>query len=233
MCSDGSMQKHKIRTTIQWEIEIPEGQEFSVAQIAREKLEALLPTEFKIQILKAGIPGRKKVHLETLGEFALADVFGQISTEEKRIPFVVGDKVHEVRMNSHRYFVFQQNSCCVSCGLQGSKFLLQQSPCDKSPHFNLYAEENGELVLMTKDHVLPRSKGGKNNHDNYVTMCSVCNNLKANYEITPEQIGKLRDLKRQNANLTKKQLSKLIAFTREAMARENGESVPTALQAAS
>jgi 5-methylcytosine-specific restriction endonuclease McrA len=213
------MAKHKIRTTIQWEVEVPEGREFNATKLARETLIKVLPAEFKMQILKAGIPGRKKVSLETLGEFTLHEIFSQLNQENTRIPFAVGDNIYQVRMNSHRYFVFHQNSCCVSCGLQGSKFLLQQNPCDESPHFNLYGEENGELVLMTKDHILPKSKGGKNNHDNYVTMCTICNNLKADFQITPDQVAALRVLKKQNAHLTKKQLSKLIAHTREFMSK--------------
>lgn len=213
------MAKHKVRTTIQWEIEVPEGHEFNVTKIARDTLTTILPTEFKIQILKAGIPGRKKVHLETLGEFSLEEIFSKLNQETDRIPFVVGDKTYHVRMNSHRYFVFYQNNQCVSCGLRGSKFLLQQNPCDQSPHFNLYGEENGELILMTKDHILPRSKGGKNNHDNYVTMCTICNNLKADFQISAEQVGSLRAVRKQNSNLTKKQLSKLIAHTRDSMVK--------------
>ncbi|RDJ35062.1 MAG: hypothetical protein DWQ19_09510 [Crenarchaeota archaeon] len=212
------MPKQKIKTTIQWEVDLPEG-EFNLAKFARKKLESVFPHDFKI--LKVNVPGRKKFHLETLAEFTLEDIFDRLTTEESRLPFEVDDSVYNVRMNSHRYFFFKQNHICVACGLAGEKFLLQQNPCDKSPHFNLYGVENDELILMTKDHVLPKSKGGKNSHDNYVTMCIICNNLKANYEITPDQIRELRSLKEQNPELPKKQLGKLISHTREKMAHAN------------
>ena len=46
---------------------------------------------------------------------------------------------------------------------------------------NLYAiDENGKEVLMTKDHILPKSKGGKDEIDNYQTMCIRCNEAKGN-----------------------------------------------------
>jgi 5-methylcytosine-specific restriction endonuclease McrA len=36
------------------------------------------------------------------------------------------------------------------------------------------------LVLMTQDHIMPRSKGGANRLENLQTMCCVCNNRKGN-----------------------------------------------------
>ena len=45
-------------------------------------------------------------------------------------------------------------------------------------HFNLYAEKDGESILMTKDHIIPRSKGGHNHISNLQTMCAICNKNK-------------------------------------------------------
>jgi len=50
-----------------------------------------------------------------------------------------------------------------------------------SYHFNLYAiDKNGDEVLMTKDHVIPRSKGGPDKVENYQTLCTKCNSKKGN-----------------------------------------------------
>lgn len=52
---------------------------------------------------------------------------------------------------------------------------------DKSFHLNLYAiDENGKEVLMTKDHIIPKSKGGADDISNYQTMCERCNEAKGN-----------------------------------------------------
>ena len=47
-------------------------------------------------------------------------------------------------------------------------------------HLNLYGINNGEEVMMTKDHIVPKSKGGSNGLKNMQTMCTVCNEIKGN-----------------------------------------------------
>ena len=48
-----------------------------------------------------------------------------------------------------------------------------------SYHFNLYAiGENGNWILMTKDHITPKSRGGRDHLSNLQTMCDQCNNRK-------------------------------------------------------
>jgi len=43
-------------------------------------------------------------------------------------------------------------------------------------HLNLYGfDENGEEVLMTRDHIIPVSRGGKNHLSNYQVYCWKCN----------------------------------------------------------
>ena len=49
-----------------------------------------------------------------------------------------------------------------------------------SYHLNLIAlNANGDKVLMTKDHIVAKAKGGKNTLDNYQPMCIKCNMKKA------------------------------------------------------
>lgn len=201
----------KINAVIQWELTIPEN-ETNIATIARDVLESILPKNFGIQILKTNHKIKSK--LETLGEFTLEEVFSKLSKNSDKIEFKVENESYLVRMNSHRYFVFKENSKCVACGLAGVKFVLEKHPNDKTPHFNLYAIENDELVLMTKDHVLAKSKGGLNKSDNYQTTCCLCNNLKADCHLSYEQVKVLRNLWDENRHIPRKQLSKLIQETR-------------------
>jgi 5-methylcytosine-specific restriction endonuclease McrA len=42
--------------------------------------------------------------------------------------------------------------------------------------------------LMTKDHILPVSRGGSNAVTNLQTMCSTCNAAKGNRMITNEEL---------------------------------------------
>lgn len=85
-----------------------------------------------------------------------------------------------IKGNSERYQTFfTKGISCAKCGITGKYFAKEKHGKDKHYHLNLYAiDENGEEVLMTKDHILPRSRGGKNNISNYQTMCTRCNFMK-------------------------------------------------------
>ena len=87
-----------------------------------------------------------------------------------------------IKGNSQRYQTFFTKGCkCVVCGIEGKYFAKERHLQDKTYHLNLYAvDDNGEEILMTKDHILPRSKGGIDDISNYQTMCKLCNEAKGN-----------------------------------------------------
>lgn len=105
---------------------------------------------------------------------------------------------------SGRYkLFFTKGYTCVKCGLTASFFALERSKGSKIEryHLNLYGyNQNGKEVLFTKDHILPKSRGGKDTLENYQTMCEHCNCKKGNkteeelvagkqaFEITPRKI---------------------------------------------
>lgn len=71
---------------------------------------------------------------------------------------------------------FIKGTVCATCGIEGTFFSLETHSEKVPPHLNLYAiDENGNDILMTKDHIHPKSKGGLNEISNYQTMCSPCN----------------------------------------------------------
>lgn len=88
----------------------------------------------------------------------------------------------EVRVKGVRMKSFAVNGVtCVTCGLVGKFFVKEKLPNDNSFHLNLYAiDDNGKEVLMTRDHILPKSKGGSERLDNMQTMCTRCNGKKGN-----------------------------------------------------
>lgn len=87
-----------------------------------------------------------------------------------------------IKMNSDRYINFKKNGIvCRHCKIKGSFFALERHDPDKTYHFNLYAvDKHGNEVLMTKDHIIPKSRGGKNHISNYQVLCTDCNNAKGN-----------------------------------------------------
>ena len=83
-----------------------------------------------------------------------------------------------VHTKSLRYMTFYQKGVkCVCCGKEGTHFKLCGEEGSNRRHFNLYADDG---TLITKDHIIPASKGGPDRVSNMQTMCSMCNVAKGN-----------------------------------------------------
>ncbi len=94
---------------------------------------------------------------------------------------------HLINMASDRYKCFVLNGIqCKCCGLQADYFYMErwsEKDRDVPYHFNLYGNLDGKEILFTKDHIIPKSKGGANHITNYQTMCCICNEKKANKQM--------------------------------------------------
>ena len=100
--------------------------------------------------------------------------------EDKKAMVVInGDKI---KGNSQRFQTFFTKGLkCACCGIEGKYFGKEKDFNAARYHLNLYAlDESGIEVLMTKDHIVPRSKGGASELYNYQTMCVKCNIAKGN-----------------------------------------------------
>lgn len=109
---------------------------------------------------------------------AVKDVL--FETEDKKAMVVInGDKI---KGNSQRFQTFFTKGLkCACCGIEGKYFGKEKDFNAARYHLNLYAlDESGNEVLMTKDHIVPRSKGGASELYNYQTMCVKCNVAKGN-----------------------------------------------------
>lgn len=85
------------------------------------------------------------------------------------------------------YKVFKEKGvkcACPKCETKGEYFALERTPGPgKSKynhwHFNLYGNDKfGKEVMITKDHINPKSKGGDNELSNLQPMCISCNTKK-------------------------------------------------------
>jgi hypothetical protein len=214
------MPQYKVIATLTWRIDDELDHEECLER-AKQQLEDILDSNpqgedfdgFSVQIDLARMKDRKK--LVHLGEFNLDEVMPYITETESKRDYHVGEHTYTVRMNSDRYFVFKDNPRCVSCGLEGTKMILDMNPGDHSPHFNLYAEEDGRYVLMTKDHVLAKACGGTDELANYQTMCCTCNNLKGHYDLSIEEVRELRLIYNNDQMLPRKELRDLVNRRRD------------------
>ena len=114
----------------------------------------------------------------TYGKYSLQYVFDFIGNPEGKSSKKISSNGTEfdIKLNSARYKIFKKNPACVKCGIVGTKFLLQKDKYVRpgSAHFNLYAEENGKDILMTKHHIVPLADGGTEEIENLQTMCATC-----------------------------------------------------------
>ena len=91
---------------------------------------------------------------------------------------VKGQKVGIDRLRT-----FAVHGCkCVRCGREGKRIIVTQDN-GGGIHADLYTlSSKKNLILMNRDHILPKSKGGENSIWNYQPMCQPCNTKKGAQE---------------------------------------------------
>ena len=124
--------------------------------------------------------------MERVASFPTEDVLPLVpkSSTKRVIRTFAG---HKVSLSKRRYRLFAtKGTCCVQCGLVGTYMALERhlgnqlSHVKKKYHFNVYARnEEGEEVMITADHIIPKAKGGSNRLFNLQPMCEDCNVQKA------------------------------------------------------
>ena len=73
---------------------------------------------------------------------------------------------------------------CVACGIKGNHFYIERHKKDLASKYslNLYAiTDDGSEVMLTWDHIIPKSLGGSNLLWNAQCMCQTCNAAKGNH----------------------------------------------------
>ena len=69
-----------------------------------------------------------------------------------------------------------KGTTCLSCGLKATHWAVESTRGkERNWHLNLYGMADGVEVLFTKDHIIPKAKGGKNGIHNLQPMCRWCN----------------------------------------------------------
>jgi hypothetical protein len=93
-----------------------------------------------------------------------------------------------IRMTSSRLRLFATKGVeCIVCGLVGTFFAVEKHVKSEgaSYHLNLYGYDSlsplfRKEVMLTQDHIIPKSLGGKQNLNNLQVMCEFCNAAKGN-----------------------------------------------------
>jgi 5-methylcytosine-specific restriction endonuclease McrA len=113
-------------------------------------------------------------HVE-LRLFAVNNIDVALKTNLPRYRNLDGDKINfaSLRLQTFAW----KGITCARCGIDGEFFIKEKHhQSDKYFHLSFYAIDGyGKEILMTKDHVIPKSKGGKDHIDNMQTLCTICN----------------------------------------------------------
>lgn len=146
-------------------------------------------------------------------EEVLVHVRGNTNVRNKKLLYEEFDG-DQVKIRSDRLLLFKRKGTkCVGCGIEGAHFIKEKNPSDRHWHFNLYGvTPDGEEVLMTKDHIKPKSKGGKDALYNYQTMCITCNGEKG--DTMPKKVP--------SKKLTKPELEKEVARLKSILGGKDG-----------
>jgi hypothetical protein len=98
-------------------------------------------------------------------------------SQSRKFSYLYKGVMYEISISDTAKTVARNPRCCF-CGAEATKaFVVEQAG---GFGIRFFTEKNGELILFTKDHKIPKSKGGRNRLNNYQTCCEVCNRLKGN-----------------------------------------------------
>lgn len=126
-----------------------------------------------------------KKSVERIKTYSVEFIFDFISKNPLE-PYYIDEDGNRCKLRRAKIY-FEKGLICAeeSCSLKGLFFALERWPNQKDQtfgnyHFDLFAiDEFGCEVLMTLDHVHPKSKGGVDHVSNYQPMCKTHNELKA------------------------------------------------------
>lgn len=131
--------------------------------------------------------GYQRIH-----KFEIQDVLPYIGASNHKFCIPGMESEIDVKLNSQRMKLLKRVQNCEVCQVQASHFWLEKNGC-YTPHFNLYTKNHQDQeVMLTMDHILPKSKGGATTQNNLQTLCQDCNRAKKNYLISNDDILRIR-----------------------------------------
>lgn len=202
---------YDVKAIVKWSLKTKEQQKIVEEKVFQEIENIFRDVNFDNLDIKFSLQKRQNSNdIIKIKNFNWKYFLKQFSKNSNKFTFKSKGKKYSVKMNSQRYFLFRENNKCVCCGLIGTIVSCEKNAQDTNPHLNLYGVQNGNYILITKDHIKPKCSGGRDNHSNYQTMCSVCNGLKGHSNITLKNLYKLKCLYDKNKNVDKKLLHDLI-----------------------
>lgn len=139
--------------------------------------------------------------MERAGIYEINEVFAWAETDAEVNENTKQFNGKQVLSNLLNYKVFKlKGADCTCCPIKGLYFALERTPGPRLSvynewHFNLYGKNiRGHEVLLTKDHIVPRSAGGDDSMDNLQPMCIRCNTKKGSKSMEVFKLNRPYDI---------------------------------------
>jgi hypothetical protein len=136
------------------------------------------------------------------------ETLAQIADEDKYVDVTINSfedasPLYRVNVNigASRLRAIKKSPECACCGIRANECSVDldvkatKKTNTMQYHINFYAltgnsnrRDQQHMILFTKDHVVPRSKGGEDSEENTQVLCFNCNTFKLNSEITLDQM---------------------------------------------
>lgn len=81
-----------------------------------------------------------------------------------------------------------KGTACACCEDEGVHLVISSNKKGTAKFFELYTSD---WTVMTKDHIVPKSKGGKDRMTNYQPLCRWCNSIKSDLHLSIEELREL------------------------------------------
>lgn len=96
------------------------------------------------------------------------------------IPVRKYKKFSGIEQKKNLVILEKQGFKCNNCSATALELFIIYYPetCTFDKYINAI-NSSGQEVRMTLDHIIPKSKGGKDNHSNLQILCEQCNSKKA------------------------------------------------------
>lgn len=127
----------------------------------------------------------------------------------------------KTRVGIIKQLIERDGCACQECQEEPTYFAMGKDNAGYW-HLDLYSERDGEHYMFTIDHIHPKSKGGKNNIDNYQLLCKICNEDKAD---TVQDTNKPKKGIQPKTNYINKKLTSLHQQTKGILAKIKNHNV--------
>jgi hypothetical protein len=144
----------------------------------RKKLER---TTYMYPVLNNGKDKKKKHKKEQSGwkiikKYSVDFIMSKLN-ENNEFLNVRGGRTVKIKTQTTMMFK-EKGICCINCGKSGNHFALEEDTLGTLRLRLIVPLSDKDFTIMTKDHINPRTFGGKDIQINYQPMCGNCNNLK-------------------------------------------------------